>query len=438
MGKNSVLKEFSRYSSLNVLGMLGISFYILADTFFVANGIGSDALAALNIALPVYSLVHGTALLLGMGGGTKFSIYKSQGEYKKANSIFSQTILTVIAFAIVYMLVGLLFSGNLSVLLGADDVTFDMTNIYLKIVLLFSPAFILNETMICFIRNDGSPHLSTAGMIVGSLFNIVFDYIFIYNFKLGMLGAVLATGFSPVVSLIILSTHFLRRKNSFKFIKTKIKFKSVISIFSIGLPSLVTELSSGIVIIIFNIIMLKLCGNLGVAAYGVIANIALVILAIFNGIAQGAQPIISHNYGKQNNKNMLLAFKYAALTAVLLALVLYIIMFIFSSEITLIFNNEHNEKLQQLATTGIKLYFIGCVFAGFNIISSAFFSSVENAKTANTISLLRGFIVIIPSAIILSVLFSINGLWLSFTVCESIVSIISIIFLIKNIAKKTV
>ena len=178
MVKNSVLKEFSKYSSLNVLGMLGISFYILADTFFVANGIGSDALAALNIALPVYSLVHGTALLLGMGGGTKFSIYKSQGENKKANSIFSQTILIVAAFAAVYMLVGLLFSGNLAVMLGADNVTFDMTNIYLKIVLLFSPALILNETMICFIRNDGSPHLSTAGMIVGSLFNIVFDYIF--------------------------------------------------------------------------------------------------------------------------------------------------------------------------------------------------------------------------------------------------------------------
>lgn len=437
MGKNTVLKEFFKYSSLNVLGMIGISFYILADTYFVANGIGSDALAALNIAIPVYSLIHGTALLLGMGAGTKFSIYKSQGENKKANSIFSQTIIIVAIFSAVFMLLGLLFSKNLSTLLGADKATFEMTEIYLKIILLFSPAFVLNETMICFIRNDNSPHLSTIGMILGSLFNIVFDYIFIYYFKLEMLGAVLATGFSPVISLIILSTHFFKKKNSLKFIKTKLNPKNILSIFSIGLPSFVTEMSSGIVILIFNFIMLSFCGNLGVAVYSVIANIAIVIFAIFNGIAQGVQPLISQNYGRNNTKNMFLAFKYATVTTVLLGLCLYIFMFVFSGEITLLFNSERNEELQKLATTGIKLYFIGCLLAGFNIICSAFFSSVENAKTANIISFLRGFIIIIPFAFAFSMLFSINGLWLSFTACELVVSIISVVFLIKTAKKKT-
>lgn len=433
MNNRKILLEFLKYSSLNVLGMLGISFYILADTFFIANGIGATGLAALNLAIPVFSLIHGLALMLGMGGATRFSVRKGQEMQEECNSIFSQTIGSALLISAVFMMIGILFSKNIAIMLGADFETFKMAEIYLKIILLFSPAFILNEIIICFVRNDGSPQLSTIGMLTGSIFNIIFDYIFIYPCKMGILGAVLATGFSPVISLIVLSIHFIKKNNTFKLIKTKLRFSQIIKIISIGFTSFVSELSSGIVIIIFNLIMLRLCGNIGVAAYGVVANISIVITALFTGIAQGSQPIISRNYGIGNTKNIADVLKYALSSVLIVSTVLYTLTFIFANDIASAFNQENNPELLKIATNGIKLYFSAIVFAGINIVLSIYFSAIEYTKQANTVSILRGLVVIIPMAFILSSLFGVEGLWLSFTATEFLVSVTAIVlFIIKT------
>ncbi|MGN0172954.1 MAG: MATE family efflux transporter [Acutalibacteraceae bacterium] len=433
MNNRKILLEFLKYSSLNVLGMLGISFYILADTFFIANGIGATGLAALNLAIPVFSLIHGLALMLGMGGATRFSVRKGQEMQEECNSIFSQTIGLALIISAVFMMIGILFSKNIAIMLGADRETFKMAEVYLKIILLFSPAFILNEIIICFVRNDGSPQLSTIGMLTGSIFNIIFDYIFIYPCKMGILGAVLATGFSPVISLIVLSIHFIKKNNTFKLIKTKLRFSQIIKIISIGFTSLVSELSSGIVIIIFNLIMLRLCGNIGVAAYGVVANISIVITALFTGIAQGSQPIISRNYGIGNTKNISAVLKYALSSVLIVSAVLYTLTFIFANDIASAFNQENNPELLKIATNGIKLYFSAIVFAGINIVLSIYFSAIEYTKQANIVSILRGLVVIIPMAFILSSLFGVEGLWLSFTATEFLVSVTAIVlFIIKT------
>ena len=150
MKKTSCLGEFMRYTSLNVLGMIGLSCYILADTFFIARGLGSDGLAALNIAIPVYSFVHGCGMMLGMGGATKYSIFR------------------VGIFALIFVLMGLGFSGNITSLLGADGDIFEMTKTYLMVVLLFAPAFMTNDFLLCFVRNDGNPGLAMTAMLTGS------------------------------------------------------------------------------------------------------------------------------------------------------------------------------------------------------------------------------------------------------------------------------
>lgn len=432
MNNRKILSEFLKYASLNVFGMLGISFYILADTFFIANGIGSTGLAALNLAIPIYSLIHGSGLMLGMGGATGFSVQKSQNKQKECNSIFSHTIVLALIISAFFMLIGILFSQNLANLLGADKETLEMTRIYLKTILLFSPAFIFNQIIICFIRNDGSPKLSTIGMLAGSLFNIIFDYIFIYPCKMGISGAVLATVFSPVVSLIILSVHFIKRNNTFRFIKTKLKFSQIIKTLSIGFSSFFSELSNGIVIIIFNLIMLRLCGNIGVAAYGVVANISIVIIALFTGIAQGSQPIVSRNYGTGDFKNIKAVLKYAIFSVLIISAILYTFIFVFANDISSAFNNENNPELLKIAANGLRLYFSAIVFAGINIILSAYFSAVEHPKPASIISVLRGLIVIIPIAFLLSSLFGVDGLWLSFTVTEFLVSVTAVVFVIKT------
>lgn len=175
-----------------------------------------------------------------------------------------------------------------------------------------------------------------------------------------------------------------------------------LSILSGGVPSLVTEWSSGIVMIVFNSIILRLEGNIGVAAYGVIANLSLVVIAIYTGIAQGIQPLISNGYGTGDYRKIKEVLQYAMLAMLLVSEAVYACVFFAASGIAGIFNSEGSALLQTLAAQGMKLYFIACPFAGFNVIISMYFTSSERARPAHIISLLRGFIIIIPAAFILS------------------------------------
>ncbi len=433
--KSSCWKDFVQYTSLNVLGMIGLSCYILADTFFVSKGLGTNGLTALNLAIPVYSFIHGSGLMIGMGGGTKYSIQISRNDKAAANRIFTNAVYLAAGFAVFFVLLGIFFSGTIVSLFGADETVFDLSNIYLQVILLFAPAFLLNNVLLCFVRNDGAPHLSMAAMIGGSLSNIVLDWVFIFPCRMGMFGAAFATGLAPIISMLILSPHFIRRNNGFHFTKCRINARFCSGILSSGVPSLVTEVSSGIVIIVFNFIILNLEGNVGVAAYGVIANLSLVTIVVYTGIAQGIQPLVSKNFGIKNYTSIQSILKYAIITMMIFSAFLYAGIFFGAAQITEIFNSEQNPLLQSIAAEGMRLYFIACPFAGFNIILSMYFTSTECPRPAHWISLLRGFLLIIPMAFLLSQLAKINGVWCAFPATEFLVAVIGL-FIFHRIRKK--
>ena len=434
MKEKLCFKDFMKYSSLNVLGMLGLSCYILADTFFVSKALGSNGLTALNLAIPIYSFINGSGLMIGMGASTKYSIFKSQGNKEKANETFTNATILTAFIASIFLLIGIFGSGFLIELLGADNTVFEIGKTYLQVILLFAPMFMTNNLLLCFIRNDGAPQLSMAAMIGGSLSNVILDYVFMFPLGMGIFGAAFATGLAPVVSILILLPFLLKKKNQFHLKKCRISRKLSLEIFSSGLPSLITEVSSGIVMIIFNTIILNIAGNIGVAAYGVIANLSLVVIAIYTGIAQGIQPILSSNYGAKNKKNISDTLKYAMTTVCIISVCIYLCIFFGAEIIVQIFNNEQNEILQNIAVTGLKIYFLACVFAGFNIVISVYFTSISYPTPAHIISILRGFILIIPIAFILSNLGGIIGVWLVFPSTELIVALIGIVlfFKIKN------
>lgn len=429
---NSNLKEFIRYTTLNVLGMIGLSGYILADTFFIAKGLGANGLTALNLAIPIYSFIHGTGLMLGMGGATKYAIFWGQKEHQKSHQVFTNTLYLTVLFAAVFMFTGSLLSGKITALLGADGAVFSMTETYLRIILLFAPAFLLNEVLICFVRNDNNPKLSMLAMLTGSLSNILLDYIFIFPLHLGIRGAVLATGAAPVISICILSWHFIRRQNNFHWIKTKISASLAGNILSLGLSSLINEAASGIVMIAFNMLILSLQGNTGVAAYGVIANLSLVVISIYTGIAQGTQPIISRTYGSGDKNSQRQILKYAIITTEFLSVCIYLLFFQMAYPIVSIFNSGKNMQLQQIAVTGLKLYFTAIPFAGFNIILAMYFAATDHALPAQVISLARGLFLILPAAVCLSWLIGMSGIWLSFPITEIIVTIAGIFLYHRN------
>lgn len=429
--QSNCFQDFARYTSLNVLGMIGLSCYILADTYFVAKGLGSNGLTALNLAIPIYSFIHGVGLMIGMGSGIKYSIQKMQDKSDAVNQTFVHAVILAAAFALCFFLLGFFCSDTIVRALGADENVYDMARTYLQVILLFSPAFLMNNVLICFVRNDGAPQLSMAAMLGGSLSNILLDWIFIFPLKMGILGAVFATGLAPVISMLILSVHFIKKRNGFHFKKCVPDGRLARNILSGGVPSLVTEVSSGIVMIVFNSIILSLQGNVGVAAYSIVANISLVVIAIYTGMAQGIQPIISYNHGVGNRKNIQSIFRYALVTMVIFSAAIYIFVFCFAPQIVNAFNSEGDMLLRQIAVDGLRLYFIACPFVGFNIILAVYFSSSEHAGPAHIISLLRGFVIIIPMAFILSGAAGLLGIWCTFPVTELLAACIGMMFYLK-------
>ena len=420
--------EFRRYAAPGVLGMIGISCYILADTFFVAKGTGSLGLAALNIAIPAYNLMNGLGLMVGVGGATHYSLCRAQGDAAEADRTFTHTLLLGLCIALVFVLTGTFGVVPLSRLLGANVETLDMTAVYLRLLLCFAPFFVTNNIMIAFVRNDGEPGRAMAGMIAGSLFNIVFDWVFIFPCGLGMFGAALATGASPLVSLLVLSGHLRRPSRGFHLRRERLRPRLLPRICAPGLSSLVSELASGITLLLINLVLLRIAGNTAVAAYGVIANLALVESAIFTGLSTGVQPLISRS-AEADRRRLL---RWTVTTALVISALMYVLVFVFASPITAVFNSEHDPALAACAVPGLRIYFAGFLAACINIIAAAYFSAAGQASRGFIISLVRSIIAIPPVLFALSALLSITGVWLTFPAVEALACVLSLLFILRS------
>lgn len=424
-GKENTLQEFGKYVSQSVLSQLGVSCYILADTYFISKGVGADGLTALNLAIPVFSVMNGCGFMLGIGSGTKYGIMKGTGNEKRGDVLFTSSLCVVTVLAVIFMLIGLLAADPITVLVGANAEVYDMTRTYLQVILLFSPMFMINNLLGAMIRNDGNTSLAMTAMLSGCLFNIVFDYIFVFPMGLGLFGAVLATAVAPIISILILLQHFVKKKNQFRLIRVRPDVRLVASAAGLGVPSLVTEVSSGLVIAVFNLLILGLAGNVGVAAYGVVANISIVVIAIYNGIAQGVQPLLSREYGRNQEKNVHRFLSWAMMLTVILAMVIYVGIYWNADVIAMIFNSGRDMDLQRIAVEGLKIYFTACPFVGANILLAIYFAATDQAAPAQMISLLRGLIVIIPLAFIMANVAGLTGVWMTFPLTELVVCVVA-------------
>lgn len=430
-----IFKDFIKYVSFNILGQIAYSCYTLADTFFVSVKTGTNGMTALNLAFPVFCIMSGIGLMLGIGGGTRYSILKTRKEHRIADEIFSNAFYLVILFSSIFFMGGFFFSKSISALLGADAEVIQITNIYLKTLMLFAPAFMLNHLLQCFVRNDGNPSLSMRAMMTGSLANILLDYIFIFPFDMGIFGAAFATGLSPIISMIVLLPYFVKKRNGFQLLKSispiaLLNSDHIRKITANGVPPFLTEAASGVVMFLFNFIILRLAGNTGVAAFGVLSVISLVVIALYTGLSQGIQPIISQNFGAKNATNVRRILTYALVTAFLLSAAIYAFIYCNAPFLVSVFNTEQNLILESYAITGLKLYFTACPFIGLNIVISTYFISINQPIPAQLISFSRSFFVLIPVAFLLAYLFHMTGIWCAYPVAEAIVSIAAILLLL--------
>lgn len=418
MNRSNIRSQFFRYIFFNIISTLGISVYILIDTYFIAKGMGADGLAALNLCLPVFNFINGFGLMLGIGGGSKFSMLYCHVERRETDKIYSNAFYAALMVSAVFQLTGLFFSRQVTALLGADETIFDMAHSYLRTVLLFAPAFVLNQLIVCFMRNDCAPKLAMAGVLGSSAANVVLDYVFIFRLGMGMKGAALATCIAPFISMGIMSIHFLTGWNAFQLRRVRPSWKITRNIMSLGLYSLVTEISGGIVILVFNFVIYRMLGNTGLAAYGIIANLAIVFTAIFTGLSGGVQPLMCSLRGERDEKGIRYLVRISVITSLILAIGAYTAIYLKNGTLVSLFNGSGNAQLQAFAEHGLCLYFLYMPFMGLNSVFAVYFTACELPTAAQLVSLLRGALLVVPLAFLFYAFRSINGIWLTIPVAE--------------------
>ena len=418
---------FRRYLTPSICGTMVTSVYILADTIIIGKGIGTTAMAALNIALPIYNIFFGLGLLFGVGGSVLMSIYRGRHKTEEANAYFTASfLLNLIAWAICLILCTVLMEP-LAWMLGAKSENMPYIMDYIPYIIWGMGAYFLSAYLQTFIRNDGAPKLAMNAVIAGGVTNIVLDYLFVFPMQMGMKGAALATVIGSCLTVVILIFHFFSGKNKLRFTLRHIRLSFFKEIFVNGFASFLIEVSSGLTIFIFNLQLLKYTGNTGVSVYGIICNTALVVIGLCKGINQAAQPIISTNYGaglfKRTHEVRSLAFKASLIACAIPLLIGLIIPDFF----TYIFLNPDKEILA-LSSSAIRIYFTGFIILGINMVFVCYFQAVVQARYSLVICLLRGCILVIAFVYILPPFLGVNGIWLAFPAAETVTMIIGIIF----------
>ena len=426
----NLTKQFFKYVSQNIFGLLGTSCYILADTYFIAQAAGTDGVTLLNLCLPIYNLIFAFGSMIGLGAATRYAILRAQGD-ARAQRYFSNAIFSVCILAVPFMLVGIFRLDGLLRLMGGDADIVALGMNYARIFLMFTPFFMCNYVVASFVRNDGDPSLAMVATLSGSLFNVVFDYIFIFPMGLGLPGAALATAISPILSIAVCSAHFIKKSNTITFVRKAPSVRLLAQSCQLGISGFVGELSSGVTTTVFNFLLLRLAGNVAVAAYGVVANFALVATAIFNGVAQGAQPLVSQCYGKNEMAGARKLLLLGCGTALGLAALLYGVVFGYTDALTALFNSENSALMAEFAHSGMRIYFVGYFFAGCNIVAAGYLGAVNRPAEASITSLCRGMVAIVVCSLVLSALFGMNGVWAAFPVSEAITLALTV-FLLKR------
>lgn len=427
---SSVSKTFFRYLIPAIMANMVTSIYILADTIIIGKGIGTLAMAALNIVLPLFSIFFGIGLLFGVGGSVLMSIARGRGDFKLGECYFTlSVVLTAVTCA---LLTGILwiYMNPIVRFLGATEATMPYIMEYAPYVILGLSAFAFSSLLQTFVRNDGAPKLSMIAVISGGVLNVILDILFVFAFHWGMAGASIASVLGSTCTTGILLIHFFNKRNGLKFSLGSFRWVHIIKIFQNGFTSFLIETTTGIVTFVFNIKLLKYAGDNGISMYGVICNIAIIVMCLCNGISQAAQPILSVNYGAGKFERIAIVRKLGIKTALYICSIPAIIGLIIPNTFTHIFLNPSKDILA-MSPTAIRIYFLGFFVMGINMFAVGYLQSIAKPQLSLILCLARGCVLSILFVSILSPLFGIVGIWASVPLAEFITLLIAIYFIKK-------
>ena len=427
----SVSKLFFRYLIPAILGTMVTSIYILADTIIIGKGIGIDAMAALNIVLPLFNIFFGNGLLFGVGGSVLMAIARGRGDAKTGECYFTVALILNIITCIFYTIFLWIFMEPIAKFLGATEVTMPYVMNYAPYVIAGLSVFAFSTFLQTFVRNDGAPKLAMTAVVTGGISNVFLDLLFVYPLDMGMAGASIASVIGSGITVCILLCHFCSKSNGLKLSLQGFSFSYVKDIFASGFTSFLVDITSGIVMFVFNIEILKTVGDVGVSMYGVICNTAIIVICLCNGINQAAQPIISTNHGAGLPDRIIAVRSLGIKTAFAICSVATIIGLAMPNLFTYIFLNP-NKEILAMSPIAIRTYFIGFFVTGINMFIVGYFQSIVKPGISLLLCLLRGCVLSILFVKILSPLFGIVGIWASVPLSEFVTLLIAFYFIRKT------
>lgn len=424
-----------RFTLPSIMMMIITSIYGVVDGLFVSNLVGKDALAAVNLILPFVMIFGAFSFMLSAGGSALVAKILGEGERKKANQVFSMIIYVIIGFSLIASTLGIIFLKPIAIMLGAKGLLLDYCISYGKILFLSMPFFMLQTTFQVFLVVAEKPRMGLLISIIAGLINIFLDFLFIYIFQWGIVGAASATAFSELMGGIIPLVYFLRKNNSMlRITKAKWDGKAILKSSSNGSSEMMTNLSISLVNMLYNIQLMRLIGPSGVAAYGVIMYVNFFFIGVFIGYSFGSVPIISYHYGAGNKNEMKNIFKKSFMIISFLSTLMVLSAQIFAFPLAKLFVG-YDPELLAITVRAFRLFSISFLFSGINMFASSFFTALNNGLVSAFISFLRTLVFQVIMIFLLPLIWGVDGIWFAVVVAEVLTLVVSLSFFKKKNAQ---
>lgn len=381
--------------------MIIFSLYSMVDGFFVSKYVGVEALSAVNLSMPFINIVFALGIIAAVGSQTMCGVFIGRKNYMKANNIFSFNIRTVTIFSIILTVLFYFNMDTIARLLGATEDLGPLVIEYLGHIVYFVPFLMISYNFEVMVKVDGFPRLAVATVITCGLSNVILDYVFVGLMGHGLAGAAVATGFSQVISTVVYLIHFTVGKSNLEFVEVKFSFDTLKSIFSLGVGDFVSEVGIAMIVLFYNIFIIKFLGEKSIATFSVISYVNNLALTCFAGITQGTQPLLSYYYGKKDYDSLKKLFRLATAAIFVTGVVFLAASQLFPERIFRIFLDVDKETLSY-SVESLRKFSISFMITGFNVLIAAVCVSFLKPKYSVTINILRSFVTIYLALFVLT------------------------------------
>ena len=419
-----------RFTLPSIVMMIFTSIYSVVDGLFVSNFVGKTPFAAINLIMPILIILGALGFMIGTGGSAIVAKTLGEGDPARANRYFSMLVYTTVVGGAVLAAAGELSLPIVSELLGAEGAMLQDCTLYGRIILAALPAFMLQNVFQSFMITAEKSRLGLAVTVAAGLTNMVLDFVFIVPLGWGLAGAAIATAISQVIGGAVPIVYFARKNDSLlRLTKAKFEGRILLRTCTNGSSELMSNISASIVTMLYNFQLMRLAGEDGIAAYGVVMYVNFVFSAIFIGYSIGAAPVIGYHYGAQNHAELKNLFRRSLVLVVISGVAMTVLAELLAQPLTHVFVG-YDAGLYALTVRGFMLYSISFLVSGVNIFGSAFFTALNNGLVSAAISFLRTLVFQVAVVLLLPLLLGIDGIWLAIVAAELLALAVTLVFFI--------